>query len=103
MEQKYLEQKKFLKQNNLTQEDRYLKAKKRVEELKGFYANLFAYCVVIPFLAFINYKTYWDFQWFWFPLAGWGLGLLIHAFSVFGYGSSWEERKIKELMDKDKF
>ena len=83
--------------------NKYLRAKQRVEELKGFYGNLISYCVVIPFLIFINYNTYWDFQWFWFPLGGWGLGLLIHAFSVFGYGSSWEERKIRELMDKDEF
>ncbi len=81
--------------------NKYIRAKQRVDELKGFYGNLISYCVVIPFLVFINYKTYWDFQWFWFPLGGWGLGLLIHAFSIFGYGSSWEERKIRELMDKD--
>ena len=83
--------------------NKYIRAKQRVDELKGFYGNLISYCVVIPFLAFINYKTYWGFQWFWFPLAGWGIGLLIHAFSIFGYGSSWEERKIRELMDKDEF
>ena len=81
--------------------NKYIRAKQRVDELKGFYGNIISYCVVIPFLIFINYKTYWGFQWFWFPLAGWGLGLLIHAFSIFGYGSSWEERKIRELMDKD--
>lgn len=81
--------------------NKYIRAKQRVDELKGFYGNLISYCVVIPFLIFINYKTYWGFQWFWFPLGGWGLGLLIHAFSIFGYGSSWEERKIRELMDKD--
>ena len=80
---------------------KYLRAKQRVDELKGFYGNLISYCVVIPFLVFINYQTYWGFQWFWFPMGGWGLGLIIHAFSIFGYGSTWEERKIKELMDKD--
>lgn len=95
---------KTMRQRDYNKEsNKYLRAKQRVEELKGFYGNLISYCVVIPFLAFINYKTYWEFQWFWFPLAGWGLGLLIHAFSVFGYGSSWEERKIRELMDKDEF
>ena len=80
---------------------KYIRAKQRVDELKGFYGNLISYCVVIPFLVFINYQTYWGFQWFWFPMGGWGLGLIIHAFSIFGYGSTWEERKIRELMDKD--
>lgn len=35
----------------------------------------------------------------------WGIGLLIHAFSVFGtkmFLKDWEEKKIKELMEKDK-
>ena len=80
---------------------KYLRAKKRVDDLKGLYGNIISYCCVIPFLIFINYKTYWGFQWFWFPLAGWGMGLAIHAFTVLGYGSTWEERKIRELMDKD--
>ena len=80
----------------------YFKAKERVKEIKEFYGNLISYCIVIPFLIFINYYTYWKFQWFWFPLLGWGLGLTIHAFSVFGYGSNWEERKIAEIMAKEK-
>lgn len=83
------------------QENAYFKAKQRVKEIKDFYGNLISYCVVIPFLIFINYKTYWEFQWFWFPLFGWGIGLTIHGFSVFGYGSDWEERKIQEIMAKD--
>ena len=83
------------------EENAYFKAKQRVKEMKEFYGNLLSYCLVIPFLIFINYKTYWEFQWFWFPLFGWGLGLAIHGFSVFGYGATWEERKIKELMEKD--
>lgn len=81
---------------------RYLKAKERVEQLKGFYGNLISYCFIIPLLALINYLTYWEFQWFWFAAAGWGVGVIIHAFTVFGYGTAWEERKIKELMEKDK-
>jgi hypothetical protein len=87
------------KYNN--QENAYYKAKKRVEEIKGFYGNLISYCLVIPFLAFINYQTSWNFQWFWFPMLGWGMGIIFHAFGVFGYGKSWEERKIKEIMEQE--
>ncbi len=79
----------------------YFKAKERVKDIKEFYGNLLSYCIVIPFLIFINYKTYWEFQWFWFPVFGWGLGLTIHAFTVFGYGANWEERKIEEIMKKN--
>ncbi len=80
----------------------YFKAKERVREIKEFYGNLLSYCLVIPFLIFINLKTYPQFQWFWFPALGWGLGLSIHAFTVFGYGSNWEEKKIQEIMRKNK-
>jgi 2TM domain len=36
----------------------------------------------------------------------WGIGLVVHGLSVFGsnlfFGRGWEEKKIQELMDKDK-
>lgn len=83
------------------QENAYYQAKKHVEEIKGFYGNIISYCIVIPFLIFINYKTSWEFQWFWFPMLGWGMGIIFHAFGVFGYGKGWEERKIREIMEKE--
>ena len=89
------------KYDSNNQENAYYKAKKRVEEIKGIYGNLLSYCLVIPFLIFINYWTSWRFQWFWFPLLGWGMGIIFHAFGVFGYGKSWEERKIKEIMEQE--
>ncbi len=80
----------------------YYKAKKRVEELKGFYGNLISYCIVIPILVFVNLTYVPDFHWFWFSAAGWGFGLLTHAFKVFGYSTNWEERQIKAILDKEK-
>ena len=35
-------------------------------------------------------------------MLGWGLGVTFHAISVFGYGKSWEERKIQALINKEK-
>ncbi|MBT8291832.1 MAG: Pr2TM family membrane protein [Eudoraea sp.] len=85
---------------------RYQKAKERVNEIKGFYGNLIAYCIVISFLVWLNLKST-NFPWAIFPAMGWGFGLLIHGMEAFGYnplwGKNWEEKKIKELMDKDKF
>jgi hypothetical protein len=80
----------------------YFKAKKRVEELKGFYGNLISYCIVIPILIFVNLTYMPEFQWFWFSLGGWGFGLIMHAFKVFGYSSKWEEKQIAAILDKDK-
>ena len=78
----------------------YYRAKKRVEELKGFYGNLISYCCIIPILILINLKYSPQFQWFWFSAAGWGFGVIMHAFKVFGYSSTWEERKIKEILER---
>ncbi|ABQ07912.1 2TM domain-containing protein [Flavobacterium johnsoniae] len=79
----------------------YYRAKKRVEELKGFYGNVISYCCVIPFLVFINLRFSPGFQWFWFSALGWGFGVAMHAFKVFGYSSDWEERKIREILEKE--
>ncbi len=78
----------------------YARAKERVEKLKGFYGNLISYCCVIPLLVFINLRTS-NFQWFWFPMLGWGFGLTMHAMETFGYGKAWEEKKIREILNKE--
>lgn len=79
----------------------YIKAKKRVVEIKAFRSNLLAYCLIIPFLIVVNYMTYWEYKWFWFTAIGWGIGVAIHAYMTFGISSDWEERKIKEFMEND--
>ncbi|AKA33852.1 2TM domain-containing protein [Flagellimonas lutaonensis] len=88
------------------EEKRYLKAKERVEAIKGFYGNLTAYLIVIPILWWLNFRTT-DFLWAFFPTLGWGFGLTMHALEAFGYnplwGKRWEEKKIKELMEKEDF
>ena len=93
-------------QEDFIEDKRYQKAKERVENIKGFYGNLIAYCIIIPCLAFLNYKTT-SFPWIIFPVVGWGFGLLTHGMEAFGYhpiwGKRWEERKLRELMERDDF
>ena len=88
-------------QNIYNENFAYQRAKDKVEQLKGFYGNLISYCIVIPVLILINLQSPHSFQWFWFPMIGWGMGLTFHALETFGYGKSWEERKINELMNKE--
>jgi len=33
-------------------------------------------------------------------MLGWGIGVVSHAFKVFGIGREWEERQIKKYMEK---
>ena len=84
--------------------ERYLQAKERVNKEKEFYGNLTSYCIIIPVLAVFNYLTT-DFMWVIFPALGWGLGLLFHGLAAFNYspflGRDWEERKIKEIINKE--
>ena len=81
----------------------YERAVKRVKELKGFYGNLISYCIVIPFLVIINLLTSPGQLWFYWPMLGWGIGLLAHGMNVFAIGKNWEEKKIQEIMNKDNF
>ena len=59
--------------------------------------------MVIPFLIFINYTTYWGHKWFWYPMFGWGIGLVIQGVRLLGFNRGWEQRKVKEFMDSDQF
>lgn len=79
----------------------YEKAAKRVEELKGFYGNLISYCIFIPFLIFINFQTSPKYHWFWWPMLGWGIGVISHGIKTFGIGTDWEERQIRKYMEKE--
>lgn len=85
---------------------KYQRAKEQVECIKSFYTHAIVYTIVMSVLVYINYRTT-SFIWVVFPAIGWGIGLLSHGFRAFGYnlifGRNWEERKIKELMDNDRF
>ena len=83
-----------------SEKNAYYRAKKRVEELKGFYGNLISYCCVVPIIIFINLRFSPQFHWFWFSAGGWGFGVIMHAFKVFGINPNWEERKIQEILSK---
>jgi len=108
MERKYLN--KDNNSENYYEEERYLRAKKRVKEIQGFYWHLFWYLAVNIFLWIMNYRdsdggdnpfTYANMGTAFF----WGIGLAAHWFGVFGkhivFSKSWEDRKIQEIMDKD--
>ena len=90
----------------MKEDKKYDRAKKRVEEIKSFYSHLFIYLAVNLGLFLINILTSPRALWFYWPLIGWGIAIVIHAFNVFGtekiLGENWEEKKIKQLLEKDK-
>jgi hypothetical protein len=96
---------KIMNTQEYNESNAYYNAKKRVEKMKEFYINVVSYILVIPFLIFINYTTYWDFKWFYFPMFGWGIGLVFHYLDAFGrfpfLSKKWENEKIKKIMEED--
>jgi len=88
----------------MKQDDKYQRAKKRVREMRGFYTHLVVYVSVNLLLFLINITTSPGVLWFYWPLFGWGMGMVLHAVRVFGlgrwFGPDWEEKKIQEIMDE---
>lgn len=93
------------------EEIRYEIARKRVKKIKGFYTHLAIYICVNILIVFINISNLKVEESYFQPenfatAFFWGIGLVAHGLSVFGvesfFGKNWEERKIKEMMEKDK-
>jgi hypothetical protein len=94
--------------------EKLARAKKRIEDIKGFYTHLIVYVLVnlFIFLASTGLFTGGNFsigmpEWGYFTTPFfWGIGLFFHGLWVFGpsvrFLKNWEERKIKEYMDKNK-
>jgi hypothetical protein len=80
----------------------YDKAKERVEEKLGFFSHLAAYVVVNLILVIYNLTRSPNDLWFYWPLAGWGIGVFFHGMSTFvwGEGSSIKERMIRKEMER---
>lgn len=89
----------------------YRQAKKQVKKIKGFYGHLIAYIVVNIFIIlaqfFAEKNTAVFTRWETYATAlFWGIGLIAHGLSVFLpnyiFSANWEERKIKQIMNKEK-
>lgn len=98
---------------NLTEieKQKFERAKKKVHSISRFYKHLMVYVLVNLFLISLKYfnlepsEQFFKFNTF-STAFFWGIGLAFHALSVFGpgffLGNDWEEKKIQEIMDKEK-
>jgi len=95
--------------------EKYDRAKKKVQQVKGFYSHLTAYIIVNLLLTLVNMGIFQnDFFEFGFdyptwpmittPLF-WGIGLFLHGLYVFQnkfkFLKDWEDRKVKEFMEEE--
>ncbi len=85
--------------------EKYQRAKKQVEQIKGFYSHLASYILVMAILIFINLRYTPQYLWFFWSFMGWGIGLFFHAMKVFNWfpflNQEWEEKKIREYMEEE--
>ena len=88
-------------------EEAYLRAKKKVDAIIGFYWHLAVYVIVNLFL-FILIGVNAGFSGFgpYATAVFWGIGLVFHFLGVFGpnffFGKNWENKKIDEFMEKER-
>lgn len=95
-----------------TEQEKLRRAKKKVDEMKGFYIHFAIYLLVNIFiLVNIYLATIRDGDGFWklghfFTAIFWGIGVGFHAAHAFDinpfFGKRWEEKQIQKYIDKDK-
>ena len=80
----------------------YQSAKKRVEAKIGFYMHLTVYVAVILLLMVINFLSSPGAIWFHWPMLGWGIAVVLHAFAVFVFPGRFAitEKMIEKEMSK---
>jgi hypothetical protein len=64
-------------------QDEFARAKRAAGARIAFTIHLTAYAVVNALLIVINLATSTRHLWFMWPLLGWGVGVLAHAFAAF--------------------
>lgn len=87
----------------MSEEELYREARKRVEAKKGFFIHLTVYIIVNIMLVLIwAFPGGGGFPWFVFPLGGWGIGILFHFLEAFVFSrqTDWERKAIEKEVDR---
>jgi hypothetical protein len=88
--------------NQITEEEIYQKARKRVEDKKGLLIHAIVYVLVNAILVVIWATTSHGYPWFLWPLGGWGIGLIFNFLGVFVFDRQmgWEQSAIEKEAEK---
>lgn len=98
-------------ERNFQEDENFKAAQKRVKDIKGFYIHLIVYlfvniAIIVANTNLTRFGNYGIELSNFYTAIFWGIGLAAHWASVFGagifLGNKWEEKKIKEIMDKDR-
>ena len=74
--------------------------RKQVKDLKNFYTHLAVYFAVMVLLFVIDYQDAGNW-WVHYPAIGWGIAVVVQGVSIGFFSTSWEDKKVKELMEKE--
>jgi 2TM domain len=86
----------------MEQELAYREARRHVERKIGFAIHLAVFAAVNTGLILFNLLVVPDRIWAFWPLFGWGIGLLFHGLAVFLHapGARWKQRMIDHELNK---
>ena len=85
----------------------YKRAQKRVKQKKEFFQHLSSYIVMSLFFVILNMLTSPDTWWFYWPMLGWGLGLVMHYVTIFGFpglpnsSKDWEQKQLEKELGRN--
>ncbi len=85
------------------EEENYLRAQKKVAKMKKFYQHLTSWIFTSIFLFVLFFFLRMPIWITFVVVAGWGIGIASEAIEVFGFPGvdrDWEERKIREEMER---
>jgi len=89
-----------------TSDERLRQARKHVKRLRGLYELCAAAVLVIGLTATINLLSSPHYLWFLWVAFGFAVAIAFSALELFGrglwFGPDWEQRKLREYLDRER-
>jgi len=90
--------------NQATINEEEAQALQQVRDIKGFYAHLIKYAIIVGALFILNLVTNPGYIWAWWVAMGWGIGVVSHGLSVFEVfnflGPQWERKQVEKKLGR---
>jgi hypothetical protein len=89
-----------------TSDERLRQARKHVKRLRGLYQLCVVAVLVVALTAAINLLTSPRYLWFLWIAFGFSVAITFSALELFGrslwFGPDWEQRKLREYLDRER-
>lgn len=77
-----------------------------VQNIKAFHLNWICFLIIMPCLVAVNLTLSPGFLWVIIAGLGWGLGIGLHALTIFGlfsiFGGKWEQKEFQKRLNSQK-